>query len=645
MDQSGFEALIGRLEVEAKANPSWYKVRVVAIALLGFIILGVGLGFSMLVLGGLAGLVLLTVKAGGGWLLLLAAKLGKFLLLLLVPVWFMLKSTWQMLTSRFPKPEGLEIKRNDAPELFQRLDELRKRMQGPRFHKVLLTDEVNAAVVQHPRLGMLGWHVNYLILGLPLLQVMSKDEAMAVIAHEYGHLSGQHGRFGAFIYRLRNAWGRMQAIAATWDDAGSRLIARLFNWYAPRFNAFTFVMARKDEYEADRASARLVGLEAASNALIRVNIAARFSSRQFWTEVDRRACHEAEPLQRSRFWDTAWREKLSSENEADYLRLALAQKTGHADTHPSLSDRISAMGGSVDALLPPPKVECSAAQSLLGERLSSLQDKLDQQWQLQVKAQWQERHGYFQKQQQRLQELGALAELSEEQAWEQLKLTDECCSEAEASPLLLALLQRSPQHASALFMRGRWRLAKGDEAGIADIEAAMAQDVEATLAGCQLIHAYLIERDAPRAAPYEERWLKRHEFEQQRQHEIDTLNMKEITIRPSGLSPEDERRCAEEILQHVPEVQTAWLLRRGIPVDPQANAYVIAYLTHEKDYGEALRLYSEKIAGLSLPVAGHIVPLAERHFQFIRDGIEAQGLQPIIQGGKAVTAVDAPASA
>ncbi len=637
MEQSAFEAMVQQLEVEAKANPSWYKLRVAAIALFGFVILGVGLGFSVLVLGSLAGLVLLTLKVGGGWLILLAAKLGKFLLLLLVPVWVMVKSTWQMLTSRFPKPEGHEVRRRDAPELFSRLDELRHRMKGPRFHKILVTNEVNAAVVQHPRLGVLGWHVNYLILGLPLMQVMTEDEIMAVIAHEYGHLSGQHGRFGAFIYRLRNAWARMQEISDSWDDAGSQVVARLFNWYAPRFNAFTFVMARKNEYEADLAAAGLVGVQAASNALVRVNIAAHFSSRQFWADVDRQACHYAEPVTRSQFWAKSWQERLSEENETEYLSRALAEKTGHADTHPCLTDRILAMGGSIKSLRPPPRAEQTAAEALLGKCLPGLQAAMDAEWRDQVKEQWSERHQYFCKQLQRLQELRGMSEPDEGEAWEIICLTEECEGEAGIAPLLASFLERAPDHAAALFMRGRRSLAAGDEAGIADLESAMERDAEATLPACQLLYNYLSERDKARAALYEERWLKRREFESERRHEIDTLNMKEIRLLPSGLPRETEVQCAEEILRCVPEVRKLWLLRRVINIDPKANAYVIGYLTHDKDYGEALRQYSEKIAGLKLPVSAHIVPLAEKHFEFVRRRIDELGEPPIIDEGRPAT--------
>ena len=55
-----------------------------------------------------------------------------------------------------------------------------------------------------------------------------------------------------------------------WVGAGAR---KALGWYVPYFNAYTFVLARANEYQADRASADLVGADVAAHALKRVNLA------------------------------------------------------------------------------------------------------------------------------------------------------------------------------------------------------------------------------------------------------------------------------------------------------------------------------------------------------------------------------------
>lgn len=631
MDKTAFDALITRLEARAQQAPGYYTASVALVALLGFLILGASLGFSLLLLGGFAALLALGIKFGGAGALLLVAKLGKLLLVLLVPAWMMLKSTWTMLTTRFPAPEGREITRNEAPALFARLDDMRTRMRGPCFHHVLLTDEMNAAMVQHPRWGLLGGHRNYLILGLPLLEVMSADEAMAVVAHEYGHLAGQHSRFGAFIYRLRGAWGQMQAMADSWTDWGSRLVARLFRWYAPFFNAYTFVLARQNEYVADRAAADLVGVAPAANALARVNIADHFEQKCFWPEVNRRVHHEpAPPAARSQVWAAAWREQLLPEREHDFLQQALTRVTDNADTHPALADRLRALGVDPASLTPPTRVTESAAQAWLAAQLPALRATFDSAWQEQVRADWQNRHQYLREQRVELERLRALELPDAEDAWHIVRLTDETEPDTDLFPLLDALIERFPRHASALYRRGSLLLAREDDRGVDDLERVMTIDPDAILPACHLIYGFLVERDAARADTYRQRWLARNELEQRREKEMREFDPRRCTLAPADeLKPEAFAAFAA-VLEAAPKgVTRAWLLRRIISADPDARAWVLAFESSAWTREKGRQKIVDFIVAQKVPVVVHVVPLGSPAFGNLRKQIKQLDLPPL----------------
>lgn len=631
MDQAAFDALINRLEAEASRNPARYNARVALVALAGFLILGVAIGFSFLMIAAVGGLVYFAVASGaGGGLVVLLAKLGKGLFLLAVPAWMMLRSTWTMLTSRFPAPSGRELHRDDAPVLFTRLDEMRTRMNGPRFHHVLLTDELNAAVVQHPRLGLLGGHDNYLLLGLPLLQVMTPDEAMSVVAHEYGHLAGQHGKFGAFIYRLRNAWSRTQAMSREWTDWGSRIVARLFNWYAPRFNAYTFVLARKNEYEADRSAVELVGRESAANALARVNIAARFEGERFWPEINAKVRREpVPPASRSADWASAWRERVTAEESSAWLADALRRLTDHADTHPAPKDRIAAMGIDPAALPVPTPADVSAAQDWFGTRLAALQSSLDDDWREAVARQWQERHGYLQERKARLAVLEQAAASSIDEDWERITITEEIAPEVDVMPMVESLLLRQPGHVSALFMRGRLRLERGVEAGIADLEQVMTVDPDAILPACGAIYAYLAPRDETRAGHYRDRWLARNSLEERRRAEMDSLDPAQARLVPADVDAEVLAGFAAVVREYGKGVKRAYLVRRVIEADEAARAYVLAVETAWWAGDGGGKKVVDRLAEATFPLAAHIIPLSHGAFRTLRKQVRRLGVAPL----------------
>lgn len=172
---------------------------------------------------------------------------------------------------RFDAPKGFELTPKNAPELFKVLGEMRKKLKGPPFHHVILNNEFNAAIVQMPRWGLFGGYKNYLILGLPYLLGMSLIEMISTIAHEYGHVEGNHGKLGACVYRQRITFGELSRHLESSKDDGiiQAGIYAAIDAFTPYFNAYTFVLSRQDEYDADKTATELVGAKGNAASLIR----------------------------------------------------------------------------------------------------------------------------------------------------------------------------------------------------------------------------------------------------------------------------------------------------------------------------------------------------------------------------------------
>ncbi|MBL8471044.1 MAG: M48 family metallopeptidase [Rhodocyclaceae bacterium] len=630
MNDQKFERLISRLEQSAADNPNRYVASVLSVALLGFGVLALALLLALLPVLALAALAFAVVATGGKALILLL-KFGKLLVLLLIPAWVMVKSSVHMLLSRLPKPSGRELTAREAPALFAALRDLRRRTGGPRIHHVLLTEQLNAAIVQHPRFGLFGWEQNYLILGLPLLQAMTEHEALAVVAHEFGHLSGNHGRLGGFIYRLRAAWGRMQHLSANWQDFGSRLIARLFQWYAPYFNAYTFVLARQQEYAADRAAVAAAGQQNAANALMRVNVAARFEQEIFWPAVDRLAGQSPEPLQtRYGYWEQTLDERLDEASRLRYLEQAGQVRTDHFDTHPCLSDRLRAIGASADAesarrLAPP---HPSAANIWLGDALPALRAEFDRAWHDATAEQWRERHAYLQGQARRLAELRAQSKLNTDEHWEQIRLIGELEPDTPQRSLIDALLERAPDHAPALYRRGLLRLDAGDAGGIADLERVMELDAGATLPACEAAWRYYRDREPNLADSYRTRWQERSDYENRVRAELQTLSP-DATLDAHGLDAETEDKFRTIVAADSKHIRRIYLLRRVLKSDSTLYDYVLAFETTRLSLGNPAPAIIKRLAQKEFPVQVFIVHLGSSAYKGFRKRIKRLGVAPL----------------
>ncbi len=570
MTHEAYEALVQRLEGYARTHAGRYAVRVGVLA-------GLGYGYVWLVLllatGLLVGLVRLEIVGGFG-----GGGMIRVILALVLVVYTILRALWVP----FQPPVGIAISRTDAPALMALVDELVGAVHARPFDQVVVSEDVNAAVSQRPRFGLLGGYRNYLIVGLPLAHALWAEEFRAVLAHEVGHLSRAHGRFGAWIYRVRVMWlrlGEQMQARRTWG-------AWLFEWFlkrwSPYFNAYSFVLARSQEYEADRFAVQMGGAVALGRALTRLELASAWLEPRFWAGVRRRLPDAAEPpVGIIGELAAGVRAAIPSDVAHRSLAQALARRTDIADTHPSLSDRLRGIGvGSAvatEAVAEPLVAGATAAERYFGAAGNRLLTLLDEHWRTLVRAGWAAGHEEAERKGSRLQELDQRATsqpLDESLQWERCELTSEVRGQEEAEPLLRDLLQVAPDHPFANLIMGRLLLERDDGAGVALVERAMERHPGCREPG----HALLIT--------YHERHGRGQEAERQRRlawsHD-DQLAVAEAeragvintdTLVAHMLPAEEVRRIADQLAKFA-EIKEAHLARKEVRQFSDVPLYVL----------------------------------------------------------------------
>ncbi|MFB2922068.1 M48 family metalloprotease [Aerosakkonema funiforme] len=557
MTEEQFDALIQSLQKYARQNPTNYKFRVALLAALGY-----GYIFFVFVL-----------LCGIFWI---ATKTLVFSIIIAVGM-------ARSLSLSFPKPKGVEISRSELPALFALIDELTTALQAPQFHHIILDNQLNAAVLQVPRFGFLGWYRNYLFLGLPLMQSLSPAEFRAVVAHELGHLSGNHSRFVGWIYRLRNIWYQFGEGLQANGQGGSILFGGFFKWYAPFFRAYSFVLARAHEYEADRCAAELAGTHNAAQALINLDIKSDYLRKYFWQNIFKKAIDRSSPPEATiTNLVQQLRNEVSSEDAAVWLDLALAEKTNNEDTHPCLFDRLSAFGYLPNGYqLPlPASVEKTAAAHFLGEALPNYIDRLDTEWQNEISPIWKQLHEKAQLRSQNLQNLENLAQtqsLTIEQQRKRAQLTAEFKGNTAAIPLYREVLAQQPQHSIANFELGHLLIEEKDPVGIRHIEIAIAQDPELLIPGSRLIFGFLKRQGKNEEAKI---YLEKIEQNYYTWRQAAT-ERKEVSYRDKFAHhnlPDTEATQLAQQLATYPQIKEAFLVQKVVTHLPENPFYVLGII-------------------------------------------------------------------
>lgn len=137
-----------------------------------------------------------------------------------------------MLKGLFVVRHGAESSRTEVtagtqPALFAFLHRLADEAGAPRPHRVFLSADVNAAVFYDiSLLNLLVPSRKNLVIGLPLVNVLTLSELKAVLAHEFGHFAQRSMAVGSWVYIAKQV--AMALVARRdWLDQLLNVISRL----------------------------------------------------------------------------------------------------------------------------------------------------------------------------------------------------------------------------------------------------------------------------------------------------------------------------------------------------------------------------------------------------------------------------------
>jgi len=557
MERQAFDDLVARLEAFAARHPRAYRARVALLVVAGYACL-VGLL-----------LVVFSLAVAALWGVQYASAAVKLTLGLSAFAY----GVGRVLRTRLPSPGGLPVTRRDAPALFALLEQIRRAVGGPRLSHVWLVGDFNAGVTQLPRLGLSRAPTNHLALGLPLMLALSPEQLRAVLAHEIGHVSRAHGYVTGWVHRVRSTW---QQLVRDVDGQrrGAFLIKRFCARYFPYVAAYSLVLSRRQEYEADASAATFAGARGLADALVRLEVIGAFLKERFWPALLAIADDDPTPPDPYARLQAALEGDLAPAETEEWLAQTLARSTTSADTHPSLADRLQALR---EMPSPPLAVERSAAEEYLGPFLSTATARLGEAWRASIRAQWQQRYCEVAAARRELTALAARAgegPLGDEEAWRHATLTEQLHGSAAALPLYEAMIARNARLAPAHFAIGRIRLAAGDENGVAALERAMALDLRATAEACRWLHSFFVRYRREQEARRSLERLRRHEeLMEAAKRERATVRAGD-TFRPHGLTAEQVASLVEQV-RFQADVRKIYLVQKVVAHFPESRLWVV----------------------------------------------------------------------
>jgi len=563
-----FANLVKLVEEKAKGDPAWLRRKTIRLALLGYVVVFGSILLMVPVGLGLAAIVV--VLTGGN---AAAAKLAFFVAA--VPIGFAFHLAKSLLMQSAP-PEGFEITRQEAPQLFDWLDGMTAAAKGPRLRHVYISSDLNASVSRSTgALGFFGFGPVTLTLGLPLMQALTVPQLAAVVGHEYGHVAAKDNALGHWVYRIRNSWlslGDRLGLEKLWY---ALRLNRFYDWFIGVFSAYSFALSRRCEYEADAFSAKLAGAQHNAAALSAVAVRADELQRMFWSDLWKKA--ESDPsvaaikpfhLMPEFFGQTRDQQKA--------IAAVLARTTDHASTHPATMDRIRAL--QAEFTMPEPVTQ-SAANELLGSYANRIADRFNTSWQASAGPHWQTRHAQFTAFNARYAELAEkpLDTMTREELGELIAAAGQLEDDSRILAASEEILQREPGSPGARLNIMGMRLNKlGDESQLPALEQLAAEHPQYLPNACHHAIEYFekVQRQAE-ADIYREK-IRAWEYARLAAEEERGLILETDTYEAHGLPPNIPADIAAIAARH--KVITAvYLARKQVKYLREFPSYQVAF--------------------------------------------------------------------
>ncbi len=578
-----FRNLVQLIETKAKSDPAWLKKRTVRLALVGYAVV-FGAILLMIPIGlGMGAAVLLLTGANAG-----AAKLA--FVLAAVPIGFSFIMAKSMLLPNFPPP-GIEIREQDAPQLFAFLSRIIDKAQGPRFARVYISNEMNASVSRSTGfLGFFGFGPVVLTLGLPLMQALTLPQLASVVGHEYGHVAAKDNALGQWIYRIRTSWlilGDRLQFEHMWY---ALKLNRFYSWFIGVFSAYSFALSRRCEYEADAFAAKLAGADHAAAALSAVAVRDHETATLYWRDQWKKAeaapdpAGEAPYTAMAGFFGTA-------RDQKDIIDIVTKEEPGYASTHPTLMERVTALG---HGFIAPEPVASSAARELLGEGEAKLAGAFNAEWLESARPHWEAAHNDHLHVTARYAELKqkTLAELTRDELDEVIAAADRAKDDAAILSACEEILRRDPKDSPAQMNIAGLKLDAGDETQLPVLQRLADENPQAVPSACQHAIGYFQKHNRKaEAKPWEER-LTTWEYERQAGAEERELVLATDTYLPHGLAEDVVKAIAEHCVKYK-LLQSVYIAQKKVQYLPEYPSYLVAFKMKQPMFSTQKKLQAE----------------------------------------------------
>jgi len=439
----------------AKCNPRLYLALMMLFTLLGQLL---SLGFPLIALTLIAGLAgsFGPMPSAMGWLGLVA-HIG-----MMVGAGLMTVFLWRQ---KIPLPLGRPLTAEERLPL-DWLMRLQVETPLSRPKEVRITEAHQLTLTSVPRNGFALFNRRVLLLGLPTLQALTKDQAKIAVAHALCRPNTLKGWLLRAIALQSECSHQHHAVYRIQSTIGARIMTALLTPFLSVYKSWSQPALRWNVLERDSLLNQSIGVDNLLECLAADALVRRYLEEMFWPAIAETTKRDAQPPHPHALFDRMLRKQLTQKVSSQWIAEAMHETPSEGDSDPTLSERLAKLGAR--RLEPPNLGGENAAEALLRESRGSVIEELDKIWRRRMLPHWQSEYSKHAEYRERLTVLRrrAVTEgIHGPDAIELARLAKHFLSPEEAISVYRQIAKMNPHDATILTGVGRQLSALGLDEG------------------------------------------------------------------------------------------------------------------------------------------------------------------------------------
>lgn len=508
------------------------------------------------------------------------------------------KSLFPRLFEKGYKIDGIIIKREDFPQLYATIDEIRAMCKCPKIHVIALDYGNNAYIIEGSRSYLKKWKKRYLIIGIPILLLLNERELKSVIAHECSHLSKFHSR------RTIRILDKMKDLVKKLDKLTKKgkydsIKCKFIKQHIILLNDLYFQLSKEHELEADLVATKVVSKQSLINSLLKLDFYDGIFSNFFWNGITELNKTDQEIPDNVFFMmENSMKGSLEVPKEVykKFLDEIRTYRSLPGSTHPSIVERAEALGASIPTLESSFNGDLisifkdtyeSSIRTLFKLEATNILNTMSLKWSEVSRQRWNEYYKYICDMRTSLQDLEAIGKdnaLTHKQWVDKGFIIEELQNRDAALEVFREAEDADELNIGAKFHVARILLQNNENEGVEILKNLMEKDIQLIPDCCYLlVNYYLYNKNIPEAVNYYNFAVNFMNTNDEAKAERTYIYRSDEFI-PHDLSSKTLDKIKAEILKYK-EIKKAYISIKKLNLTKDFPVYVIA-LKYEKFYSK-----------------------------------------------------------